>query len=94
MDALLVVLLIIYLVINSIIATYMRDVAIKKGYEKKANASWILCLFGGIGGWMYVMALPDLVERRIQEEILSCLKKNIEEMKDESRSTLEFDVRI
>lgn len=66
--------LIVYLVINGIIANFMKNVAYAKGYDDNAHA-FAMCFWLGIAGWLYVVALPDLVERKNQEEIINLLRK-------------------
>ena len=56
--------IVIILVINCIVASKFQDIAIQKGYEDSSHA-FVMCLFFGIIGYLYVIALPDLNMRRI-----------------------------
>lgn len=64
---------IIYFIIDIIVANYMKNVAYVKGYDDNAHA-FALCFWLGVAGWLYVVALPDLVARKNQEEIIELLK--------------------
>lgn len=64
---------IVILVINVIIASHMQDVAYAKGYDKEASA-FAMSFWLGIAGWIYVLALPDMVERKNQEKIIELLQ--------------------
>lgn len=68
------VVLVVYLVINGITAYYMKNVAYAKGYDDNAHA-FAMCFWLGIVGLLYVVALPDLVQRKNQEEIIALLRK-------------------
>lgn len=62
----------VYLVINGIVAYHMKNVAYSKGYDDDASA-WAMSFWLGIPGWLYVLALPDLVARKNQEIIIELL---------------------
>ena len=67
--------LVVYLVISNIIASYMKQVAYLKGYDDNAHV-FAICFWLGLPGWLYVVALPDLVARKNQEAIVELLADN------------------
>jgi len=76
-----------YLIINAIVASFMRQAALEKGYDDGAHA-WAMSFWLGIAGWIYVVALPDLIARRNQEKIIAYLAKgdlNAENKEEEDR---------
>lgn len=66
------IVVLVYLVINVIVASYMKNVAYAKGYDDNAHA-FAISFFLGIAGWIYVVALPDLIARDNQEKIIRLL---------------------
>lgn len=74
MGALIFLIVIILLVINCAVAASMETIAEKKGYEH--SNVYIMCFFLGIAGWLYVVALPDLIQRKNQENLMELLKDN------------------
>lgn len=76
------VLLVVYLIINVIIASYMKQVAYLKGYDDNAHA-FALCFWLGLAGWIYVAALPDLIARKNQEAIADLLANNSAQVSEE-----------
>lgn len=66
------IVLLVYVVVNVIVANYMKNVAYAKGYDDNAHAFAISFIFG-IAGWLYVVALPDLIARDNQEKIIRLL---------------------
>ena len=59
------------LLINLFIASLMNTVAKNKGYEN--SNTFVLVLLFGFVGILYVISLPDLVERQQREDILNVL---------------------
>lgn len=66
-----VIAVIIYFVLNLIVAMLMQGVAVQKGQED-AHAFIIVFLFGIIG-CIYVVALPDMILRKQNEDLLTIL---------------------
>lgn len=75
---------IVLFVIQIIIALYMSEVAIMKGYERGA---FLLCMFLGIFGCLYVISLPDKVLQEQNKKIIKLLEE-IKTPSDSSQSTL------
>lgn len=74
---------VVYLIIDAIIAYYMKEVAYAKGYDDNAHA-WAMSFWLGLPGWLYVVALPDLIQRKNQEELMKLLSNsNISSTDDE-----------
>lgn len=65
----------VMLAVNVIFGVFMKNVAFSKGYDDSAHA-FAMCFWLGIFGGIYVIALPDLVARKNQEEIISLLESN------------------
>ena len=68
-----VVVFLIYFLINLVIAMFMNSLAVQKGQEN-SHAFIITLLFGFIG-CLYVIALPDIIQRKQTEDILAILLK-------------------
>ncbi len=60
-------------IIDIIMANLMQNVAFAKGYDTSIH-SFAICLLLNFAGYIYVLALPDLIARKNQEEILEALK--------------------
>lgn len=73
------IVLVVYVIINFIIAQKMQSVAILKGYGPEAHIFSTVFWLGIIGlcivGCIYVAALPDKVLRSQSQEILESLRK-------------------
>lgn len=67
-----IITIIVYFVINLIIANMMKQAAYAKGYDDNAHA-WAMTFWFGIIGCIYVAALPDLIARQNQEQIIEKL---------------------
>lgn len=67
-----VIIIVVYLVINGIVASFMKNAAYAKGYDDNAHA-FAMSFWLGVAGWLYVVALPDLVARENQERIIQIL---------------------
>ncbi|MCI6021999.1 MAG: hypothetical protein MRZ64_09960 [[Bacteroides] pectinophilus] len=67
--------IIVCVVIAVVKAYLMDDAAIRKGYEGQVHA-WAISFWLGIFGDIYILALPDLFERRNQEKLLNAIEKN------------------
>lgn len=68
-----ILVLIIVIVINAVVANFMKQVAYAKGYDDSAHA-FAMAFWLGIIGDLYVVALPDLVAREQNREILEALR--------------------
>ena len=75
---------------NVVLAGLMARVAQKKGYEKEAHC-FAICLFLGFGGYLYVMALPDLEQRKRLDTIIDLLKTEHSEPKKQIEQMPRFD---
>ena len=60
--------------IRAIIAIHMNKVAKMKGHEK--CHAFALCFFLGIPGYIYVVALPDMVQRQQLQSIINVVNSN------------------
>ncbi len=69
----LLLIVVCYFVINVAIAMSMQKIAEKKGYQQSA-AFWLTLLLG-IVGCVYTAALPDLVLRKQNEDLLALILK-------------------
>ena len=75
---LIVTVCLIALLVNYIIAKHMEDVAIAKGYDKKAHA-FAMCFWLGPIGYIYVAMLPNKIHKMQVEALLllvEALKEN------------------
>lgn len=59
---------IIYIVIDAIIASLFADVVDKKGYAETTKYGW-LCFLFGLPCWILVAALPDRNTRTTRESV-------------------------
>ena len=74
--------LVVVLVINYVVARKFEDIAIQKGYKESAT-SFHMCLWLGIIGCLYVIALPDKsTKKETPEETIETPK--IEEPQEKS----------
>ena len=58
----------IFIVVNYFISKKMESIAEDKGYTN--SHAFVLCFFLGIAGYLYVIALPDLVAREQMKKLL------------------------
>lgn len=65
---------VLYFVINCILARFFKQVAYAKGFDDKCHA-WAMVFWLGIFGCIYVCALPDLNVRTQNEAILKQLQE-------------------
>lgn len=65
---------VLYFVINCILAGFFKQVAYAKGFDDKCHA-WALVFWLGVFGCIYVCALPDLKVRQQNEAILDQLRE-------------------
>ena len=66
--------LIIFLVVvlvNVVFALIMNNVALQKGHEN--SHAFVIVLIFGVLGCLYVIALPDMIQRKQNEDILTIL---------------------
>ena len=68
-----VLILLIYFLVNLLLASLMNTVAKEKGYEN--SSAFILVLLFGAVGILYVISLPDMKARQQREDILNVLLK-------------------
>ncbi len=64
-----------YIIIMVKLANHMRDIAYSKGYDDRWHP-WAWSFWLGILGFIYVLALPDLVARKNQETMIALLGGN------------------
>lgn len=64
--------IIVYFLLDAIIANIMEAAAADKGYDKRARV-WLMCFFFGVIGYIYVAALPD---KKQQEQNEIVIKQN------------------
>lgn len=65
---------VLYFLVNLILAKFFKQVAYAKGFDDKCHA-WALVFWLGIFGCIYVCALPDLTLRKQNAEVLSHLQE-------------------
>ncbi len=58
------------LIVNWLVAKRMEEIVFLKGYGKEIH-SFALCFWLGIIGYIYVLALPDLTQRKLMEQLLA-----------------------
>lgn len=68
--------LVVFVIINYIMALRMQDVVEKKGYTDVRVVA--LCFWLGLFGYLYVIALPDLEEHKLLKQIVVELDKSEE----------------
>lgn len=76
MEALILFALFLTVICNLIIAVAMEEAAKKKGYGKESRI-FILCFLFGIFGCLYVIALPDLKQRKRLDKIIKLLDPQV-----------------
>ena len=76
MNLLLLILMGISFILHVCIAALMGEIAERKGYGEKGSDVHAIakCFFLGIGGWIYVFALPNLKEQALYEKIAVTLE--------------------
>ena len=57
----------IFFIINTLVASKFEDIAFRKGYTSSIHA-FAMCFWLGIIGYLYVIALPDLNNRQINDQ--------------------------
>lgn len=68
---------IVYILLNAIGASLMRNIAIEKGYGDNCHV-WAACFWLGIFGYLYVIAMPDKIQQEQNQQILELLKEGRE----------------
>lgn len=68
----------VYILVNAIGASLMRNVAIEKGYGDTYHV-WAICFWLGIFGYLYVIAMPDKIQQSQNQQILEALKERQKE---------------
>ena len=68
-----ILLIVLGLCIDAYCASLMKKVAIAKGYEEN-NHIWSICFCLGIIGYLYVIALPDLIQQSQNQKIIKLLE--------------------
>lgn len=76
-----VTIVIIYFVIGIILGVLMGKAAKEKGYDKSLSDgsytrsyAWVITFFFGIAGCIYVAALPDLIQREQNNQVIELLR--------------------
>lgn len=69
---------VIAIVIQAIFATFMKKVAVRKGYGDDIHA-WAMCFWLGLFGGIYIIALPDLILQSQNQRIIELLKESRKE---------------
>jgi len=76
-EFLIIVGVILYILLNAIGASLMRNIAIEKGYGDSYHP-WAACFWLGIFGYLYVIAMPDKIQQSQNQQILEALKEGRE----------------
>ncbi len=76
MEVLIIFAIFLVIVCNLIIACVMEDVAKKKGHGKEAH-TFAICFLFGVLGCLYVIALPDLKQRKQLDRIIKLLDPQV-----------------
>lgn len=63
------------LVINAIVAGFMKDAATLKGYGEDSHI-FAICFWLGLLGYLYVISLPDLITQEQNQRIIDLLNKS------------------
>lgn len=69
-----IIVLAVYFILCAIFASKMQSVAALKGYGIDAHA-WAMCFWLGILGGIYVIALPDLIQQKQNQQLIELLKE-------------------
>lgn len=69
-----IIVLAVYFVLCAIFASKMQSVAALKGYGTDTHA-WAMCFWLGILGGIYVIALPDLIQKKQNQQLIELLKE-------------------
>ena len=67
-----IAIIVAWIIIMVKLANHMRDIAYAKGYDDRWHP-WAWSFWLGVLGFIYVLALPDLVARKNQETMISLL---------------------
>lgn len=65
--------IILFLIINAYISLKMVDAAVEKGYDKQKAENFMVCFLFPIIGHLYIIALPDRIAQKQNEEMLDLL---------------------
>lgn len=65
---------IIYFIVNFIIARLMENTAAMKGYGSEVHA-FAACFWLGVIGCLYVVALPDKITQSQNQQIIDLLRE-------------------
>ena len=92
MGSYIVLSIMILLVYRGIFAVFMNKAALEKGYGDEAHAI-ALCLFFGVMGCLYIIALPDKKLKAQNEEIIQLLQIRMEkpDNKDVNKGSDNYD---
>ena len=60
--------IVILIIVNYFVSKKMESIAEDKGYTN--SPAFVLCFFLGIAGYLYVIAMPDLVAREQMKKLL------------------------
>ncbi len=67
---------ILFLIAWVIIANKMEQVAKLKGYQNNESHAFLMCLFLGAIGWLYISMLPDKIAQQKDRLLIEMLSKN------------------
>ena len=62
-----------FLALWFVLARKMSEIAESKGYDRRAYFHW--CFWTGLWGYLMVLALPDLMVREQNRELLKALER-------------------
>lgn len=65
---------ILYIIINFVVASMMSNVAVMKGHGKEVHA-FAACFWLGIIGCIYVAALPDKITQSQNKRIIELMER-------------------
>lgn len=66
--------LVLYFLLNLIIANFFQNIAALKGYGKDVHAFGVVFFFG-VMGCIYVAALPDKIQQEQNQKIINLLSE-------------------
>lgn len=71
MNPILIGVISIIVIVDAYLALKMVDAAVDKGYTSQKAEHFFLCFFFPVLGYLYIIALPDLI---VQEQNEHCLR--------------------
>ncbi len=91
MFLILIISLVIAVICICIPGHLMTNVIRAKGYDPSTIHPYLLTIFLGLFGVLYMMALPDLIERQQHDSILRALRESNAENVNSTYSTQKHD---